>query len=158
MHEFLRPPSGRTEVSKARGGCLGAGWRGRTRQPAISPGELDVSLDPGISEWGNPTSTRSSPHGEHIAVRGQPGEPKHRSTRRRRKRDRFGFGRRWRVAGATGKRIECRAEGGESPVPVAPSRAADSGVGRDTRNPVRRRGDRPARLNTVRLPIANEYR
>ena len=43
------------EADKARGGCLGAGWRRRTRQPAISPGELDVSLDPGISEWGNPT-------------------------------------------------------------------------------------------------------
>ena len=51
------------EADKARGGCLGAGWRRRTRQPAISPGELDVSLDPGISEWGNPASYMLATHG-----------------------------------------------------------------------------------------------
>jgi hypothetical protein len=63
-----------TEVDEARGGCLGAGWRRRTRQPAISLGELDVSFDPGISEWGNPArymrATRSRIHRRREATQG----------------------------------------------------------------------------------------
>ena len=38
----------------ARGGCLGTDRRGRTWQAAKSLGELQASVDPGISEWGNP--------------------------------------------------------------------------------------------------------
>ena len=82
------------------------------------------------------------------------GERKRRSPNRRDP----GFWTAIRKGTGEGKRIERRAREGESPVPEARSRTACSGVGRDTRNPVRRRGDRPARLNTVRLPIANEYR
>ena len=42
------------KMSRAHGGCLGTGSRRRTRQAAISPGEWQTHLDPGISEWGNP--------------------------------------------------------------------------------------------------------
>ena len=38
----------------AHGGCLGTDRRRRTWQAAISPGELQASRDPGVSEWGNP--------------------------------------------------------------------------------------------------------
>ena len=39
----------------AQGGCLGMSRRRRTWQAAKSLGELQASVDPGISEWGNPT-------------------------------------------------------------------------------------------------------
>ena len=42
------------KILRAHGGCLGTGSRRRTRQAAISPGEWQTHLDPGISEWGNP--------------------------------------------------------------------------------------------------------
>jgi hypothetical protein len=38
----------------AQGGCLGTSRRRRTWQAAKSLGELQASVDPGISEWGNP--------------------------------------------------------------------------------------------------------
>jgi hypothetical protein len=38
----------------AHGGCLGSKRRRKTWQPAKSPGELATSIDPRISEWGNP--------------------------------------------------------------------------------------------------------
>ena len=38
---------------RAQGECLGTGSRWRTRQAAKSCGELQISLDPQISEWGN---------------------------------------------------------------------------------------------------------
>ena len=38
----------------AQGGCLGTDRRGRTWQAAKSLGELQASVDPGVSEWGNP--------------------------------------------------------------------------------------------------------
>ena len=44
----------RKKIPRAHGGCLGTGSRRRTRQAAISPGEWQTHLDPGISEWGNP--------------------------------------------------------------------------------------------------------
>ena len=44
----------RTKILRAHGGCLGIGSRRRTRQAAISPGEWQTHLDPGVSEWGNP--------------------------------------------------------------------------------------------------------
>jgi len=42
------------KLIRAVGGCLGIDRRRRTRQPAKSFGELDKSIDPEISEWGNP--------------------------------------------------------------------------------------------------------
>ena len=39
---------------RAHGGCLGTGRRGRTWQAAISCGEEHASVDPQMSEWGNP--------------------------------------------------------------------------------------------------------
>ena len=40
---------------RAQGGCPGANRRRRTRQAAKSHGELQASIDPWISEWGNPS-------------------------------------------------------------------------------------------------------
>ena len=42
------------KLLRAYGGCLGAGRRRRTWQAAKSLGELQASVDPGVSEWGNP--------------------------------------------------------------------------------------------------------
>ena len=42
------------KLVRAVGGCLGIDRRRRTRKPAKSLGELDRSIDPGVSEWGNP--------------------------------------------------------------------------------------------------------
>ena len=42
------------KIPRAHGGCLGTGSRRRTRQAAISRGEWQTHLDPGVSEWGNP--------------------------------------------------------------------------------------------------------
>lgn len=39
---------------RAQGGCLGTRSRRRTWQAAKSPGEEQTSIDPGMSEWGNP--------------------------------------------------------------------------------------------------------
>ena len=41
---------------RAHDGCLGIGRRRRTRKTAIILGELSTSIDPGVSEWGNPSS------------------------------------------------------------------------------------------------------
>jgi hypothetical protein len=43
------------EGKKACGGCLGVECRRRTRGPAKSVGELEPSIDPTVSEWGNPS-------------------------------------------------------------------------------------------------------
>ncbi len=42
----------------ASDGCLGDDRRRRTRQSAKSLGELAMSCDPGVSEWGNPANFR----------------------------------------------------------------------------------------------------
>ena len=62
MSEFW--PEGRSEgyaassdevkLIRAQGECLGTESRRRTRQAAISHGEEQISIDPWISEWGNP--------------------------------------------------------------------------------------------------------
>ena len=44
----------RAKISRAHGGCLGAGSRRRARQAAIRPGEAQTAFDPGVPEWGNP--------------------------------------------------------------------------------------------------------
>ena len=65
----------------------GARWmpwhqnRRRTRSPAISQGELEISVDPWMSEWGNPHAVYS------VYPKGwEPGELKHLSNRRKGKR------------------------------------------------------------------------
>ena len=42
------------KVLRAHGECLGACGRRRTWQAAISCGEVQATIDPQISEWGNP--------------------------------------------------------------------------------------------------------
>ena len=42
------------KLIRAQGECLGTESRRRTRQAAISHGEEQISIDPWISEWGNP--------------------------------------------------------------------------------------------------------
>lgn len=39
----------------AYGGCLGSKRRGRTWYSAKSDGELKASIEPSMSEWGNPS-------------------------------------------------------------------------------------------------------
>ena len=41
---------------RAHDGCLGIRRRRRTRKTAINLGEPSTGLDPGVSEWGNPSS------------------------------------------------------------------------------------------------------
>ena len=68
------PREGRGKVSRAHGGCLGAGSRRRTRQAAIVPGEAHTAFDPGVSEWANPAAEEPSPHlGTHTSWGGNPG-------------------------------------------------------------------------------------
>ena len=43
------------KLERAQGECLGTGSRRRTRQAAKSCGELQISIDPQESEWGNPS-------------------------------------------------------------------------------------------------------
>lgn len=42
------------KLQRAHGGYLGTQRRRRTWLPTICPGELEASIDPGVSEWGNP--------------------------------------------------------------------------------------------------------
>jgi hypothetical protein len=42
------------KLQRADGGYLGTQRRRRTRLPAIHFGELEASIDPKVSEWGNP--------------------------------------------------------------------------------------------------------
>ena len=56
------------QATRARGGCLGTGRRGRTWQAAKSHGELQASVDPWVSEWGNPAGVMPGHRaGEYIA-------------------------------------------------------------------------------------------
>lgn len=48
-----------SKLLRAAGGCLGINRRRRTRQPAISSGELERSYEPEISEWGNPLGVKT---------------------------------------------------------------------------------------------------
>ena len=50
----------------AQGGCLGSRRRRKTWKPAKSPGELATSIDPRISEWGNPIVEILLPLTEYI--------------------------------------------------------------------------------------------
>ena len=42
------------KLQRANGGYLGTQRRRRTRLPAKRFGELETSIDPKVSEWGNP--------------------------------------------------------------------------------------------------------
>ena len=46
----------RGKMTRAHGGCLGAGSRRRARQAAIVPGEAHTAFDPGVPEWENPAA------------------------------------------------------------------------------------------------------
>jgi hypothetical protein len=59
------------KLIRAVGGCLGIDRRRRTRQPAKSFGELDKSIDPEISEWGNPVEKPPSFITEYIGYRSE---------------------------------------------------------------------------------------
>ena len=74
----------RNKLRRAYSECLGTIWRRRTRIPAKSFGELEISNDPKISEWGNPLWEDHSITYEKYDE-GRPGELKHLSTRRKRK-------------------------------------------------------------------------
>lgn len=73
----------------ANGGCLGSKRRRRTWNPAKSFGELETSVNPKMSEWGNPTYVSRLSVAEYIGYRGELGELKHLSTRRKRNQLRF---------------------------------------------------------------------
>ncbi len=45
---------GEVKQERAQGGCLGTKGRRKTRQAAKSHGEEQMSIDPWVSEWGNP--------------------------------------------------------------------------------------------------------
>jgi hypothetical protein len=60
------------KLLRAHGGCLGARKRRRAWLAAISLGEPQAGVDPGIPEWGNPTRVIPRyPSGEYIASRRQ---------------------------------------------------------------------------------------
>ena len=50
----------------AQGECLGSKRRRKTWQPAKSSGELATSIDPEVSEWGNPMEEIPSSWTEYI--------------------------------------------------------------------------------------------
>ena len=79
----------KVKLQRAYGGCLGSQRRRRTWTAAISSGEPLTGRDPEISEWGTPTGECPSAYGEYIVVCRQPGELKHLSTWRKRKKPRF---------------------------------------------------------------------
>ena len=70
------------KVVRAHGECLGACGRRRTWQAAKSCGEVQATVDPQMSEWGNPAGCRA----QSPRKRRSPGEVKHLSSRRRRNR------------------------------------------------------------------------
>jgi hypothetical protein len=129
---------------RAPGGCLGAKRRRRTWHAATSPGEPRAGFDPGISEWGNPPALARVPPPESIGRRGEPGELKHLSTRRKGHQQNppalgpggetpsvaaseRGPGQRPR--GANRNRLERRARAGDSPVRARASLRSSSRAG-----------------------------
>ena len=74
-----RSPDARPRVGfcgqafRAHDGCLGGGWRRRTRQAAIFHGEAQAARDPWVSEWGNPAGRSLRPRPESIGPGGDTG-------------------------------------------------------------------------------------
>ena len=176
------------KVSRAHGGCLGAGSRRRARQAAIVPGEPHTGFDPGVPEWGNPAGegllptqweatggTETSKYPEERKSNRDPpssgertGASPNRGARKACGRCRPGV-----EDAASGPRTArpqsqstCPAEdaweGARNRVraPYAKARACgpQSGVPPGTRNPAGSRGDRPPRLSTTLRPTVHEYR
>ena len=52
----------KVKIIRAYGGCLGVRRRRRTWQAAKCHGELQASIDPWISEWGNPAEANLRHH------------------------------------------------------------------------------------------------
>ena len=80
-HEVREHPGGATlgaereEVKqiRAQGGCLGIRSRRKTRQAAKSCGEEQMSIDPQVSEWGDPAEhTSATPCRTHRHGGGNP--------------------------------------------------------------------------------------
>ena len=65
--------------------------RGDERRGSLrkASGSRQTDFDPEMSEWGNPAIIRWLSYAEYIGVRGEPGELKHLSTRRKRNQPRF---------------------------------------------------------------------
>ena len=61
------------QAFRAHDGCLGGGWRRRTRQAAIFHGEAQAARDPWVSEWGNPAGRSLRPRPESIGPGGDTG-------------------------------------------------------------------------------------
>ena len=122
-----------------------------------------MSLDPGISEWGDPPRRRRG-----TFERSEPGELKHLSSRRKRKQHvnplveaieegraqtacvtaLAGYWTPVKRGGRKENRLWKRpARRVTAPYPQETLRQGASGVARGTRNPGRRRRDHPARLN-----------
>ena len=50
------------KLLRVSGGCLGTRRRRRAWQAAISPGEAQAAVDPGVPEWGNPATLIGGHH------------------------------------------------------------------------------------------------
>jgi hypothetical protein len=61
-NKVSRDTENQVKLQRAHGGCLGTRRRRRTWKPAKSHGELDSSVDPWISEWGNPAGVMARHH------------------------------------------------------------------------------------------------
>ena len=131
------------EIS-AHGGCLGSKRRRKTWQPAKSVGELATSIDPMVSEWGNPLVERLVSCTEYIGAekRTQGTETSKYLEEKKSTEislvvasDREGA---CDVESLEPKKddLERSAEEGDSPVIRRGPSASIREVGRDTRNPV----------------------
>jgi hypothetical protein len=70
---------------RARGGCLGTCRRRRTYRPRKNTGSCLESVDPYVSEWGNPIGVASyNPDMSEVVSGSRRGELKHLSSRRKR--------------------------------------------------------------------------
>ena len=70
---------------RARGGCLGTCWRRRTDRPRKSAVSCQKSVDPHVSEWGNPMGVKSHDGGtSEVVSSSRRRELKHLSTSRKR--------------------------------------------------------------------------
>jgi hypothetical protein len=55
----------KVKLQRAHGGYLGTQRRRRTWLPTIRSGELEASIDPEVSEWGNPVYGHAESIGRH---------------------------------------------------------------------------------------------
>ena len=163
--------SGRSDekikLIRAQGGCQGTIRRRRTWQAAKSHGEPQAGREPWISEWGNPAEVMFR-HRKMKSYRRAPGELKHLSTRRKRKKTSISLvaaseGERGQTKGHapwgcgpaestqdfSGRGMESPARAGNSPVREKVERRAGTRVPQDTRNPAGSGEDHLPSLNTI---------